>query len=89
MPFIFLTFVATACSKENPRTEGEFVQPTSVGLSLSVAVDDDSFRSFEFQLKNSSKGQLVPMPQLEDKQKVPVHMVVKSNLGVVAVKTVK
>lgn len=89
LSFLFLTFVVAACSKEAPKAEDEPTQSASVGLSLSVPVDEDSFKAFEFQLKNNAKGQLIPMPQLADKQKVLVHTVVKSDGGVVAVKTVK
>lgn len=89
--FLLSLSLATGCSKDTSRLD----EPTSqvdenthsVSLSMSLLVEDESFRALDYDLRKNGKGQLVPMPIFTDKQKVPVHTMIKGSNGAIAAKT--
>lgn len=65
------------------QANGETV---TLSLSAEVSVDDDEARAINYKLATKN-GKLMPMPQLQDKQVVAVHTIVKSSEGVAVAKT--
>ncbi len=82
----------SACSKDSKSepTPGSSLtgEPTNVSLSAEASLDeDDALKALTYELGTNSAGQTVPMPRLEDGQRVLVHTALKSSDGTFAVKS--
>lgn len=86
--FAITSLVAFSCNKEQETIATDSDTPLTLTLAAEVSVNDDALRALTFELEKNSKNQLVPMPKLNDGDKVPVHTMLKSTDGASAIATV-
>lgn len=86
--FAITSLMAFSCNKEQEAIATDSDTPLTLTLAAEVSVNDDALRALTFELEKNSKNQLVPMPKLNDGDKVPVHTMLKSTDGASAIATV-